>query len=202
MRIRFITSTPLDVSRGSGTFVGISTLANSLRHQGVEIGFVVPSFQLPIYTLQRLVFNQSLRFRQLLPTDITIGFDMDGYTLSRRATGLHIASIKGVIADEMRFESGLTHATMRIQAACERIHVHTARTVFTTSQYSAGRIQSRHRAGGCQVRSMSPVPDGTAVNWPGAEGHRLPAGARRPSPRPRSPAHSALQQSPGSWSRR
>ena len=145
MRIRFITSTPLDVSRGSGTFVGISTLANSLRHQGVEIGFVVPSFQLPIYTLQRLVFNQSLRFRQLLPTDITIGFDMDGYTLSRRSNGLHIASIKGVIADEMRFESGLTHATMRIQAACERIHVHTARTVFTTSQYSAGRIQSLYQ---------------------------------------------------------
>src|ERR1700727_221851 len=145
MRIRFITSTPLEVSRGSGTFVGISTLANSLRTHGAEIDFVVPSFQFPIYTLQRLVFNQSLRFRQLLPTDITIGFDMDGYTLSRRFAGLHIASIKGVIADEMRFESGLTHATMRIQAACERIHVHTASAVFTTSQYSAGRIQSLYQ---------------------------------------------------------
>ena len=142
MRIRFITSTPLEVSRGSGTFVGISTLANSLRVRGAEIDFVVPSFQLPIYTLQRLIFNQSLRFRRLPPTDVTVGFDMDGYTLSRRATGLHVASIKGVIADEMRFESGLTHATMRIQAACEQIHVRTATAVFTTSQYSAQRIQS------------------------------------------------------------
>jgi glycosyltransferase involved in cell wall biosynthesis len=145
MRIRFITSTPLEISRGSGTFVGISTLANSLRAQGAEINLVVPSFQRPIYTLQRLVFNQSLRFRHLPPTDVTVGFDMDGYTLSRRPSGLHIASIKGVIADEMRFESGLTHATMRIQAACERIHVRTAAAVFTTSQYSAQRIQSLYQ---------------------------------------------------------
>lgn len=142
MRIRFLTSTPLEVSHGSGTFVGITTLANSLRHHGAAVEFLVPSVHIPIYTLERLLFNQSLRFRRLSPADVTIGFDMDGYTLPRHSPQLHIASIKGVIADEMRFESGLTYATMRIQAACERIHVRTAHSVITTSQYSAQRIQS------------------------------------------------------------
>jgi len=142
MRLRFLTSTPLEVSRGSGTFVGISTLATALRAQGAEVEFVTPTIQLPNYTAQRLLFNQQLRIRRLPSAEVTIGFDMDGYTLSRRRThDLHIASIKGVIADEMRFESGATRATMRIQARCERIHVQTSDGVITTSQYSAQRIK-------------------------------------------------------------
>jgi glycosyltransferase involved in cell wall biosynthesis len=142
MRLRFLTSTPLEVTRGSGTFVGITTLANALRNLGAEIEFATPSIKLPIYTLQRLLFNQQLRFRRLSPVDVTVGFDMDGYTLSSAShADLHVASIKGVIADEMRFERGVTHATMRIQAARERLHVSTADAVVTTSRYSASRIR-------------------------------------------------------------
>lgn len=66
---------------------------------------------------------------------------MDGYALARRGRGFHIASIKGVIADEMRFETGLTKATMRLQALCERHHVKRADLVVATSHYSCGRIQ-------------------------------------------------------------
>jgi glycosyltransferase involved in cell wall biosynthesis len=142
MRLRFITSTPLEVSRGSGTFVGITTLAVALRALGVTVESLTPKIKLPIYTAQRLFFNETLRWRQLAPVDVTVGFDMDGYTLSRANTALNVASIKGVIADEMRFESGLTRATMRIQAACERKHVQRADAVVTTSRYSAERIQA------------------------------------------------------------
>lgn len=144
MRLRFITSTPLDVSRGSGTYVGITALITALENLGVEIDLVTPSFRLPIYTAQRLLFNQTLRFRRLPPCDATIGFDMDGYTLASPSAP-HIASIKGVIADEMRFESGLTHATMRLQAACERAHVHRAHALITTSHYSASQIQTLYQ---------------------------------------------------------
>jgi glycosyltransferase involved in cell wall biosynthesis len=144
MRLRFITSTPLDVSRGSGTYVGITALIKALENLGVEINLLTPKFRLPIYTAQRLLFNQTLRFRRLPPCDATIGFDMDGYTLAHPYAP-HIASIKGVIADEMRFESGLTHATMRLQAACERIHVHRAHALITTSQYSARQIQTLYQ---------------------------------------------------------
>jgi len=144
MRLRFITSTPLNVPQGSGTYIGITALANALQNLGVEIDWLTPHFTLPIYTAQRLLFNRNLKFRRLIPCDATIGFDMDGYTLPRKPS-LHIASIKGVIADEMRFESGLTRATMRIQAACERAHVHRAHAVITTSQYSAQRIHSLYQ---------------------------------------------------------
>jgi glycosyltransferase involved in cell wall biosynthesis len=145
MRLRFLTSTPLDITRGSGTYVGISTLAKSLRALGTEVEFVTPKIHLPIYTAERLLFNQSLRFRRLQHVDATVGFDMDGYTLSRRQPGLHIASIKGVIADEMRFERGLTRITMQIQAACEKIHAQTSQAVITTSNYSAQRIKELYQ---------------------------------------------------------
>ena len=145
MRLRFLTSTPLNVSRGSGTYIGITALAKAIENLGVSLELLTPSLRLPVYTATRLLFNQSLGFRRLSPCDATIGFDMDGYTLASPAPGLHIASIKGLIADEMRFESGLTQATMRLQAACERAHVHRAHAVITTSQYSAQRIQSLYQ---------------------------------------------------------
>lgn len=140
MRIAFITSTPLNVERGSGTFVGIQALARALRDLGVQVEVVVPSFSFPIYTIQRLLFNLGLRFRRQPDSDIVVGFDMDGFALRHKDRRLYIASIKGVIADELRFESGFTRLTMRVQALCERINVGRADAVITTSQYAAQRI--------------------------------------------------------------
>jgi glycosyltransferase involved in cell wall biosynthesis len=129
------------VAQGSGTFVGSATLVKALREAGVTVDVASPGFRFPVYTLQRLLFNQSLRFRPRGVYDVTVGLDMDGYTLARAGPGLYVASIKGVIADEMRFEAGVTKATMRVQAACEKLNVHRADCVITTSRYSAAKIQ-------------------------------------------------------------
>lgn len=141
MRIRFISSTPMNVFQGSGTYVGIETLARSIRDLGVQVDVVASRLQFPILTVQRLLFNQSLRFRRRNHYDVTVGFDMDGYTIAGAGPNAHVAAIKGVIADEMRFESGLTKMTMRLQAACEAKHVRRADFVMTTSAYSAGQIR-------------------------------------------------------------
>lgn len=147
MRIRFISSTPMNVFQGSGTYVGIETLARLIRSLGAHVDIVTPRRPFPILTLQRLLFNLSLRFRRSKKEacDVTVGFDMDGYTIAGRTGAgvgphVHVASIKGVIADEMRFESGLTKMTMALQAACEAEHVRRADFVITTSDYAARRI--------------------------------------------------------------
>ncbi len=147
IRIRFITSTPLNVEQGSGTFVGITCLADALRQLGAQVELVTPTWRLPIYTLQRLLFNWTLGARLTEDCDITVGFDMDGYRIGRKHVGVHVAALKGVIADEMRFERGLTRATMRVQAACERLHVQRADAVMTTSRYAAGRIRELYGLG-------------------------------------------------------
>ena len=140
-RIRFITSTPWSVEGGSGTFVGITTLVKSLRELGVSVEVSAPSLRFPVYTMHRLFFNEMLGFRGREECDVTVGVDMDGYTVAGMVRNTYVAAIKGVIADEMRFETGLTRATMRVQAACEKLNVHRADGVITTSQYAAARIQ-------------------------------------------------------------
>jgi len=135
LRIRFITSTPLDIRRGSGTYAGIHALAEALRKLGHNVTYETPRRHFPNYTLERLAFNHSLE--RSTGFDLTVGFDMDGYRIASGAA--HVASLKGVIADEMRYESGLTRLTMRIQARWERLHVNRAARVLATSRYSGER---------------------------------------------------------------
>ena len=137
MRIRFLTSTPLDIRRGSGTYVGIQVLARALENLGHRVDVETPRVRLPVFTAQRLLFNRWLRADA--SCDVTVGFDMDGYRIAH-APG-HVASLKGVIADEARFESGATRLTMGVQARCERVHVQRAARVLATSRYSAARAQ-------------------------------------------------------------
>jgi glycosyltransferase involved in cell wall biosynthesis len=135
LRFRFLTSTPLDITRGSGTFVGISVLAYALEKLGHTVDFENSRRHLPVYTLERLWFNRGLR--RSAAYDATIGFDMDGYRIAGPG---HVAALKGVIADEVIFERGLTRATMSIQARCEARHVRRAAGVITSSRYSAKRV--------------------------------------------------------------
>jgi glycosyltransferase involved in cell wall biosynthesis len=112
---------------------------------GAAVDLVTPTLRFPLYTLERLVFNEMLRLGHRGGSGVTVGFDMDGYALAGTGRGLHIASIKGVIADEMRFEAGLTKATMRVQALCEKRHVQRADLVIATSRYSSERIQELYK---------------------------------------------------------
>ncbi|MDR3699216.1 MAG: glycosyltransferase family 4 protein [Candidatus Sulfopaludibacter sp.] len=137
LRIRFLTSTPLDIRRGSGTYVGIHVLARALESLGHKVEFETPRRHLPVYTLERLLFNR--RLRPSPECGLTVGFDMDGYRIAGGAP--HVASLKGVIADEVLFERGFTRRTMAVQARCEKLHVHRAGRVLCTSRYSAERAR-------------------------------------------------------------
>jgi glycosyltransferase involved in cell wall biosynthesis len=141
LRAAFITSTPLNVREGSGTFVGIATLADALRAIGAQVDVIAPGNRLPILTAGRLLFNASLKRRHWDDYDITVGFDFDGYRIAGHTGRPQVAAIKGVIADEMRFERGFTRATMSWQAQWEARHVRLADRVLTTSRYSADRLK-------------------------------------------------------------
>ena len=147
MKFRFLTSTPQDIARGSGTYVGISVLAGALRELGHSVDFESPSLHFPVYTAERLWFNRGLR-----PSsrhDVTVGYDMDGYRIAREPG--HVASLKGVIADEERFESGCTRLTMSLQARCERWHVQRAARVVVTSRYSGECAQRMYGLDGAPI---------------------------------------------------
>src|ERR1700694_5542796 len=132
VRLRFVTSTPLDIRRGSGTYVGIHVLARALEALGHTVKIETPRIHLPVFTFERLLFNRTLRAAP--DFDLTVGFDMDGYRIAG------VASLKGVIADEVRFESGLTRLTMGWQARWERLRFQGAGQGLCRSRYSAARV--------------------------------------------------------------
>ncbi len=140
-RLAFVTSTPLSVGEGSGTYVAIRQLVRSLEARGVGVEMHAPIRLWPGYTARRLWFNLRVapRLRQGR-YDWVVGFDLDGFVYGRRPAVPYVASIKGVVADELRNERGIVRALLGLQAGCERLAVRRAQVVVATSRYSRDRI--------------------------------------------------------------
>jgi glycosyltransferase involved in cell wall biosynthesis len=150
--LAFVTSTPLSVAGGSGTYVGIRELARFLEDRQVRVTTHAPRVRLPSYTLQRLVFNLAVARRlRAGDQDWVVGFDLDGFHYGRRPTAPYVASIKGVIADELRNERGLVRVMLAVQAVWERQAVRRARVVVATSAYSRDRIVEAYGISGAKV---------------------------------------------------
>ena len=139
--LAFVTSTPLSVAGGSGTYVGIRELARRLEAGGVRITTYAPEFWLPSFTAKRVLFNLRVASRlRKRPFDWVVGFDLDGFHYGRAPVAPYVASIKGVIADELKNERGLVRLLLGMQASLERLAVRRARVVVATSRYSRDRI--------------------------------------------------------------
>jgi glycosyltransferase involved in cell wall biosynthesis len=134
VRLSFLTSTPLNVLLGSGTFAGITTLAEALRGLGIEVEILHGGESAS--TEARIAFNEKLAHRDFSTFDATVGFDLDGY-LRPAGAPPHVVCLKGVIADELRFEKGEIRAGLAKQAALERRNLMRAGHVVATSGYSA-----------------------------------------------------------------
>jgi phosphatidyl-myo-inositol dimannoside synthase len=138
-RLIFVTGTSATVAEGSGTWVGISGLRDAIVALGHEVVIVTPG-EGHTTTRSRIRFNVRIR-KQLrsMRADAIIGFDLDG-VFAPRGAPLHIAAIKGVLADEAKHESGIVRFALMIQAWLEARHVRRADRVITSSAYSAGCI--------------------------------------------------------------
>jgi glycosyltransferase involved in cell wall biosynthesis len=152
--LQFITAIPWNVQKGSGCYVGTRTLAVALRRQGIGVEVIRPCITTPVYTATRLLFNESLRWRRFNCT-ATVGIDADGYAIPHgRNSPPHIACIKGVLGDAVRFETGATRASLALQASLERRHAQRADLVITVSRYCAERLEELYG-----VRDAVVVPE-------------------------------------------
>jgi glycosyltransferase involved in cell wall biosynthesis len=148
----FVTGTASDVRGGSGTFVGISVLLRALVARGHAVDLVAPPPGRTLSLPGRLLFNARARnaVRRFRP-DAVVGFDLDGI-LVRRDGARSVASLKGVLADEARFERGAARLRLTLEAFFERIHVRRAQVVLATSAYSAARIIEDYGVPSARVR--------------------------------------------------
>ena len=178
--VAFVTSTPLNVSGGSGTYVGIRELARFLEERHVRVTTHAPTFWSPSYTLKRLLFNVAVAKRlRGGGQDWVVGFDLDGFHYGRRPVAPYVASIKGVIADELRNERGFVRLMLGVQAVFERLAVRRAHVVVATSGYSRNRIVDAY---GISDAKVVVVPEPIDLRgWDADRGESLAGEAQPPA---------------------
>ncbi|HEX3069861.1 MAG TPA: hypothetical protein VHX14_14930, partial [Thermoanaerobaculia bacterium] len=107
----FLTGTPASISEGSGTWVGISVLRQAILALGHEVTLLNATHH---GVLARIAFNLRARFRlKKINADVLVGFDLDGVFV-RKGSFLHVAAIKGVVADEASHEHGLSRLELAV----------------------------------------------------------------------------------------
>ncbi|HTG11717.1 MAG TPA: glycosyltransferase family 4 protein [Candidatus Eisenbacteria bacterium] len=85
-----------------------------------------------------------------------LGVDLDGFMWARRRTRPFVASLKGIIADELRNERGWVRLLLSAQARWERRNVERADLVVVTSRYSAEVAQREY---GVPLERLAVVPE-------------------------------------------
>ena len=88
--------------------------------------------------------------------DLVVGFDFDGFALDPGRLTRYVVALKGIAAEELRFESGWTRARMTALAALERRNVAGASRVFVTSGYQAEAARTRY---GVEPARLRIVPE-------------------------------------------
>lgn len=153
----FLTSTPTTVAEGSGTWVGISVLRDAVIALGHEVTLINGSGKAAgEATLSRILFNVRARSRlRRMKADVLVGFDLDGVFVPSGAF-FHVAAIKGVLADEARYERGTSRLELGVLAQLEARHVHRSDRVITTSVYSSERIAKFY---GTRAEKILVVPE-------------------------------------------
>ena len=151
----FLTSTPATIAEGSGTWVGISVLRDAIVALGHDVTLMSGSEDANS-ALGRVLFNLRARYRfRRITADIVVGFDLDGVFL-RDGSFLHVAAIKGVLADEANHEHGARRIGLAILARLEARHVRRCDRVITTSVYSSERIAEFY---GTKLEKIFVVPE-------------------------------------------
>jgi glycosyltransferase involved in cell wall biosynthesis len=115
--------------------VAIGGLEEALRELGHEVVVRAPRRRTG-RSLSRLRFNLGLRGFRGRDFDLVVGFDLDGFLLPPLESATRVTALKGVMADELRFERGLTQARFRLLSRLERRNARAADRVIATSRYS------------------------------------------------------------------
>ena len=135
MRIAFLNTWWPGRMAGSGTAAGIAGLASGLRRLGHEVTELTGGASSGSL-LARLAANLRLR-RQLAEGDfrLAVGFDFDGLLCRPRPASRFVVCLKGIAADERRFERGLPRLQLGCQALLEGANARRAARVVVTSDY-------------------------------------------------------------------
>lgn len=159
LHIAFLDSWLQTTAEGSGTAAGIGGLRSALQARGHTVSRLAPPVAWPrSITLRRLFFNLHLpALLRTLRYDLIVGFDIDGFRWSGHGKTPYLASIKGVIAEEMQHERGRVRALFELLSRLEAHNARHADGVLTTSAYCRDAIERHY---GINPQRVRLVPEG------------------------------------------
>jgi glycosyltransferase involved in cell wall biosynthesis len=160
MKILFLDSWLRGRADGSGSAVAIRGLETGLTALGHEIETLRPLRRFASLDVTRLVFNLTLPRRVAAASaaaDLIVGFDFDGWRLPDDPGAPYVVALKGVAADEARFETGVDRWRLKAFARLEGRNARSARRVFVTSAYSADTARAAY---GIEAARLRVVPEG------------------------------------------
>jgi len=96
------------------------------------------------HTLDRWLYNAGVALSPPRGVDLVLGVDLDGFLWARRRRLPFVASLKGVIADELENERGWVRALLGIQARWEGLNTQRADLVMVTSRYCADVVRREY----------------------------------------------------------
>ncbi|MEJ2483541.1 MAG: glycosyltransferase family 4 protein [Gemmatimonadota bacterium] len=130
--------------------------------------------------LTRLSYNLELprRLAAIGKADLVVGFDFDGGLLPARVRpSRYVVALKGVMADEARFETGREQRRFERLSRIEARNARSADVVVCTSEYSASQANRFYGIGRERIRI---IPEGIrAANWTGVADRALAGRASR-----------------------
>lgn len=155
MNIAFLDSWLQTTVEGSGTAASIGGLGRALIARGHNVTRFAPLTSWPkTLTLRRLLFNIQLpALLRRLEYDLIVGFDIDGFLVSRsNGSTPYLACVKGVIAEELLHEQGRTRLLFRFLSRLEQYNIRNARAVLTDSAYGRRAVHTHYGVPEEQVR--------------------------------------------------
>jgi phosphatidylinositol alpha-1,6-mannosyltransferase len=178
VRITVLSSTPMNPIEGSGTFVGIAGIARGLAALGHEVEMRPLGRRSRFHTLDRWLYNAGVALSPPRDADLVMGVDLDGFLWARRRRVPFVASLKGIIADELKNERGWVRVLLGVQARWERLNTRRADLVMVTSHYCA-EVARREYGVPADHIAVVPEPIDLAV-WD----EQFARARRRPGPGP------------------
>ncbi len=144
----------------TGLAGGLEALGHSVHHVG-PLPDRVDSFQRIRYNLTLARAGDAV----LADSALIVGFDLDGFAFRPRDTR-YVVCLKGVMADELRFERGWPQLRFRLLSRLEGANARSADVVMVTSEYSRGIAIEAYGLDPARVRI---VPEGIDLaRWSGA----------------------------------
>ncbi len=117
--------------------MGIAGLERGLTKLGHRVDLRPLGRRSGVHTLDRWLYNAGVRHDPPRDADLVVGVDLDGFLWARRRRTPFVASLKGIIADELRNERGWVRRLLALQARWERLNTERADLVAVTSRYCA-----------------------------------------------------------------